>query len=225
MRLPSLHLLDEKGWPAAAGVLLPLTTAAHPRETWAPLLAYLIFNDLASKSDQEDKAAVFDRLHLRAAVAEAFQSLGSDGDQPWRVSARVRLLLAKAVPSIGSKELWSNPDARWLAGVNESDGATYFNKEQLEELASWLQLPALLSAATAELDPDRPAALAKVGESLAEVTAAASGAGYKLDHFLAHLNPRSAMTQSVTQLTPEQTAIRELEPTEEPIEAPLPFNL
>ncbi len=225
LRLPSLHLLEAKGWPATAGVLLPLTSSANPRETWAPVLAYLICNDLASESDTEDKATVFDRLHLRAAVAEAFQSLGSDGDQPWRFAARIRLLLSKTLPSIASKELWTNPDARWLAGMNEAKGVTYFNKEQLEELGSWLQLPALLAAATEQHDSKRPATLAKVGKTLAEVSTAAAGAEYQLDKFLAHFNPPSVVTKSVTEPTPEQKAIRELEPSEEPLEAPLPFKV
>jgi hypothetical protein len=61
----------------------------------------------------------------------------------------VRLLLAESVDleSVRSKEFWAQGDVRWLAGVNDSGGVTYVNKESFEELLCWLQIPGLLGLA------------------------------------------------------------------------------
>ena len=232
LRIPSLQLLPSKIWPPSAVTLLPLTTSAKSEQTWAPVLAYLILNDLAPEPNPEsgaaeDKLAVFDRLILRAALAETFSSLGLEGDQPWRSAARVRLLLADPPASITSKDFWSNPDVRWLAGANESEGKTWVNKEQFEELLSWLQLPALLAAAVEAHDPGRPARLAALDAAISEARAAIAAAGYNLDAFLIQQNPPAPPPPSppVSKLRPEQEAIRELEPSEEPLEAPLPVKV
>ncbi len=227
LRLPSLRLIESKTWPAPAAKLLPLTTSAKSEQTWAPVLAYLILKDLPSgpSSSEAENGATFDQLHLRAAIAETLASLGLEGDQPWRIAARIRLLLA--APSIGSEALWSDPEVRWLAGVNDSDGITYVNKEQFEELVSWLHLPALLAASISEQDPSRTARLAKLNATLAETLQSIAKAGYKLDDFLAHLNPPpppSPPFSKTAKLSPEAQSIRRLEPTEEPLEAPLPFK-
>ena len=91
-----------------------------------------------------------ERTGVAWSVVHCFRST-ADVDA-WRASARVHLLLAqeddptKLIPT--TKLFWQDPDVRWLAGVNESDGNTWFNKEAFEELIVWLQLPALVKAPT-----------------------------------------------------------------------------
>ncbi len=183
LRLPSLGLAAS--WPKPASDLLPLTPHAHSLQTWAPVLAYLLVSQLSAGAT-DDKQQLFDSLLLRAALAESFSSLGMEGDQPWRSAARVRLLLGGST-NIEDQTLWHEPDVRWLTGVNESAGVTYLNKEQFEELLSWLQLPALLS-----LSSNRSSTLNAIHETLGKSLKSIHHAGYRLDVFLASAAERSA---------------------------------
>jgi hypothetical protein len=67
--------------------------------------------------------------------------------------------------------------------VNHVDGTTYFNKEQFEELLTWLQLPALLKIA--EQPSGQVAGLAEIEASVAAAGEAAQAAGYNLEKYLA----------------------------------------
>jgi len=150
-------------------------------DLWAPILAWVLLDSLPGTH----KAAAFDKLQLRSALAEIFSSFGLHGEDAWRAAARVRLLLAQedepARMKPGSEQFWADPDVRWLAGVNESENATYFNKEAFEELVVWLQLPALAA------DARKNAALvieAKLDASLAAIFQAAKASGYNVERFL-----------------------------------------
>ena len=99
----------------------------------------------------------FQRLRLRQPMAEAFETLGMDGESCWRAAARVNLALLpqeagekavskpkKAGEWLGLPvALWEDPEVRWLVGWNEWQGHVYITKEQYEELIWWLKLPQL----------------------------------------------------------------------------------
>jgi len=163
-----------KAFPTAS---LYLPTATKPSETrddlWAPILAWIILHGLPGPY----KATLFDRLQLRAALAEIFPSFGLHGEDAWRAAARVRLLLAaedeptKIRPE--AEHFWADPDVRWLAGVNQSQGETWFNKEAFEQLVLWLHLPILLKPST--IDPDT---------AITTTFKAAETAGYNVDKLL-----------------------------------------
>jgi len=178
--LPSLaHSLSTE-WPTAAAKMLPLgAQSAAAEQTLAPALAYAVLRSLPWPAHPVE---LFDRLKLRAALAEAFTTLGFDGNDAWRAAARVRILLQHVGEcDLRAPKLWSDPDVSWLAGVNESGGATWFNKESFEEMLAWLQLPSLL-----ELVSGKPTKLTLEG---VEATVAASckdaaEAGYNLDKLL-----------------------------------------
>jgi glycosidase len=142
----------------------------------APILAYTLFCSLP----WSNKAALFDRLQLRTTLGEIFQSLGLPGEDAWRAAARVRILLAQYdQPTSPLTELfWTDPDVRWLAGVNDSSGNTYFNKEAFEELLHWLQLPKLLERAI-KSDPT-----VEIESLVTSVSTKAKAAGYDLQLFL-----------------------------------------
>ena len=175
---------------------------AKPEESWAPVLAFLLVNDLTltEEGESQDKVTLFDRLHLRAALAETFSSLGLEGEQPWEMAARVRLLLAASSAEDGSflrlESLWNEPDARWLAGVTEHLGNTYVNKERFEALLSWMQLPTILNAAQTHngAPAELAQALGEIAASMQTVKSAAALAGYNLKDFLHPAN---------TETTPE----------------------
>jgi glycosidase len=111
MRMPSLEALFPKPWTAAARSVLPspspqLTATAM----WGPVLAWCALELLAESIDLEnpERAAldVFDRLRLREPFAQAFSALGFEGEESWRVAARIKVVLltgagvgkAEAVP-------------------------------------------------------------------------------------------------------------------------------
>jgi glycosidase len=82
----------------------------------------------------------FDRLLLRSAFANAFESLGHHGEEAWRLSARLRIALAfpSLLPALHTAAFWDDSDVRWLLGVHTVDGHTYFHKESFESLVEAL---------------------------------------------------------------------------------------
>jgi len=197
-QLPVLANLFSTDWPANSRPILPGKSAASRTERiWAPVLAWLILRGLPARLDP---AKLFDRLLLRRALAEIFSTFGMEGEAKWQAAAQVRLLLTAAanVPNaIETEALFSDPDARWLAGVHESSGVTYFNKEQFEELATWLQLPALLEIAGSEVDEaKRNARIVQIESTIATSYGAAQAAGYKLSAYLAAFEAATAKPAS-----------------------------
>ncbi len=78
--------------------------------------------------------------------------------------------------------LWHDPDVRWLCGVHDAEGHTWFIRERYEELLWWLALPALLRLA-GDTAPN-PAAVEELSRSLARAFNAADAAGYRVDRLL-----------------------------------------
>jgi len=140
-----------------------------------------------------DLAELFDRMMLRPALADIFGSIGMEGDSRWQAASQVRLLLTKGsaiADPMRSAALFGDPDARWLAGINQSNGTTWLNKEQFEELLTWLQVPKLIEIARAtgdepRLKPVQQNALNALEKGVAHAIAAAETAHYQLDAYLA----------------------------------------
>jgi len=175
--LPRLEEDFSADWPLKVCELLPCAEQrVRPDMVWAPVLAWSV---LTSFPDSHDAVAVFDELDLRSCLAEIFSTVGLQGEDAWRAAARVRVLLAhhgeSAAEAIDGERFWADPDVRWLAGVSEASGVTYFNKEQFEELFAWLQLPALLDA-----DAN---ALARIEKRMEHVRDISLQAGYKVREF------------------------------------------
>jgi hypothetical protein len=162
----------------------PGTQADH---AWAPVLAWIVLRSLPLESDA---IAIFDRLELRAALADIFSSLGMEGEAKWRAAAQVRMLLSAPAASVRSETFWSEPDVRWLAGVNTSSGITYINREQFEELLAWLQLPALIKIA--QQKSGQAKSIAELEAAFAATCEAAHAAGYQLDAFIAQGRSKAA---------------------------------
>jgi hypothetical protein len=182
--LPTLIQSLSAALPAPALSIFPTNSPKPADNLWSPILAFLLLRSLPT---QKDPIALFDQLRLRTALANIFSAFGLEGEAKWQAAARVRLLLspAAAAPNaIRTPVLWSEPDIRWLAGVNQSSGTTYFNKERFEEFLAWLQLPTLFTIAQQPL-AQQPAALAALKVSASEAIAAAHAAGYNLDLYLA----------------------------------------
>jgi glycosidase len=98
MRMPVVESLFPAPWTAAARRMLP---SASPQFTatamWGPILAWCALELLGEAVDEESPARaaldLFDRLRLRRTLGEAFRALGFEGEEAWRVAARIKVVL------------------------------------------------------------------------------------------------------------------------------------
>ncbi len=205
LRLPCLERIFSTAWPASVRYTLPSNEPGSRLElTWTPALAFVVLRSLPAEGE---RMAIFDKLHLRAALADIFSSMGLEDEQTWRMAARIRILLWLAEnpsASIETKEFWSDPDIRWIASVNESKGKTYFNKELFEELLSWVQLPALLEIA--RQNSGESEAIDELEAAITRACHAADDAAYNLDAYLKLLagEPEEAAVGTAKESTPRK---------------------
>ena len=163
-------------------------TATSPA-AWAPVLAWCLLRPVA---------VAFDSAQLRQALSSAFATHGLVSDETWKAAARVRLLLSPTPPSTDPADFagfpepfWNDPEVRWLAGVTEASGKSYFQKESLEGLLVWLALPDLI------LQPHK---IPTLTNHLAEAFTRARLGGYQVSHVLAGT---SVPVEVSTALAPE----------------------
>ena len=98
MRVPALESLFSSPWTSAARRMLPCSSPQLTGTSmWGPVIAWCSLQLLARSIDSADPARValdlFDRLRLRAPLAHAFAALGFEGEESWRVAARIKVLL------------------------------------------------------------------------------------------------------------------------------------
>jgi hypothetical protein len=181
VRIPVLLTTIAPILPRPGCAMLPSNKPSVVKDrVWAPVLAWLLARSLLLEGFD---VHAFDTLQCKSAFAEIFSAVAMDHETAWRAAARVRLLLVFPEPqALESMAFWSDPDARWLLGANESGGVTYFNKECFEEMVCWLQLPALLAyARQTDASPDD---LEAIGVEIEEQARKAERAGYNLKKLL-----------------------------------------
>jgi glycosidase len=98
MRMPTGESLFPAPWTAAARRVLPSTSPQLTATAmWGPVLAWCALDLLSGSIDSAQSPRValdlFDRLRLRAPLAHAFAALGFEGEEAWRVAARIKVLL------------------------------------------------------------------------------------------------------------------------------------
>ena len=96
MRLPVIESLFTQPSSAAVRRTLPSSSpAAGATAMWGPILSWCVLDLLAETLDGERKAQValdlFDRLRLREPIAQAHAALGLEGEEGWRVAARMKV--------------------------------------------------------------------------------------------------------------------------------------
>jgi glycosidase len=101
MRVPALESLFPAPWTAAARRVLPSSSPQFTATAmWGPVLGWCALELLAESIDAELPQPValdlFDRLRLREPFAQAFGVLGFEGEEGWRVAARIKVLLLSA---------------------------------------------------------------------------------------------------------------------------------
>ena len=98
MRMPQVEALAPAPWAAAARRMLPSPSPqVTATEMWGPVLGWCALQLLAEQADAKHTGRtaldLFDRLRLREPFAHAFAALGFEGEEAWRVSARIKVLL------------------------------------------------------------------------------------------------------------------------------------
>ena len=177
MRIPAIEALFPAPWTAAARRMLPspspqLTATAM----WGPVLGWCALELLAESIDVENPERValdlFDRLRLREPFAQAFTALGFEGEEGWRVAARIKVVLLTGA-GVGKPEeapaephpllrLASRPSRRNRQRLRRKStcplgrsGASFCSRSQIpsssRDSRSWHQFPK--RAAAAEVFP------------------------------------------------------------------------
>jgi glycosidase len=206
LRLPSLESAFPKPWPESAREVFG---SSSPRKNAgaivAPALAAVALGWVLlqlESTHQDEKLNAFERLHLRKVLANSFQAMQVEGEDSWRVAARLRLLLANepenTVAAVASTSVLqklvalmdSDPEVRWLTGVHGAGSTTYFIKEPFEQLMWWLQLPRLIESASSP-NPDKKSLARIAGEVQAGCVAAAK-AGYDVEKLQKEIRPPAA---------------------------------
>jgi hypothetical protein len=123
-------LLEACGNAFAAGAEAPVRGAREPRAAVAAAAGD------GSATGPAAALRLFDELLLRDAVARAARGHGVEGEDAWRLAARVRAMLAH--PDAGAnaqawRALLADEDARYAAGLGEDATAA--------EAPRWLRLP------------------------------------------------------------------------------------
>ena len=98
MRMPQVEAQFPAPWTAAARRMLPSPSPQFTATAmWGPVLAWCALQLLAEfiDKDRPEQTALdlFDRLRLREPFAHALAALGFEGEEAWRVAARIKVLL------------------------------------------------------------------------------------------------------------------------------------
>ena len=160
-RLGALEARGRRRWPLSVGAVLPVGSRpshlAHAAgRAWAALEALALARD--PSAPHAAAVALFDALLLRQAIAKPLHARGCDAEQGWMHAARVRAAFAhrrredeRPDPTTGRapRQAWiDDPEIRWLLGVHEHQGVTWFQQEGFEHLHWFQALLELLSLST-----------------------------------------------------------------------------
>ncbi|HEY1987695.1 MAG TPA: alpha-amylase family glycosyl hydrolase [Terracidiphilus sp.] len=152
-RLAASEALFPTPWDSAARRTLPNSSPQVPATAlWGPVLGWCLLYVLAESVSTENPERIalelFNRLRLREPFAQAFNALGADGEQGWRASARLKVLL----------------DAR--AALTEKTPATESKIGAKPKLPSSPSLDAASQALASEAASKTPSAGASITQSL-----------------------------------------------------------
>ncbi len=207
LKLPVLEAGFKGKWPeAATGVLPGLNSKDQSDALWAQLISAAVLRWMLLQLHMKDSVKkgektpdAFEKLYLRKPLAKAFQGFHLHGEDSWRAASRMRLLTREDQPSTQSAlhillaHLEQDAEVRWLAGVHEAEGKTYFVKEPFEQLLWWIQLPKFT---TTEAFAAKSTVLTDAVDQAEKGSAAALAAGYDYTKLLANAKPQVETSSS-----------------------------
>ena len=227
IRIPAVEAGSAEAWPEAAREILP---SASPRTNagaiWAPAVAAIVLQwilpqvsepshvTVASEAGfSEKRPDAFEKMHLRKPLARAFEGFQLQGEEGWKAASRVRLLVhddpqkPAAALDLLVEHLQKSAETRWLAGVHEATGKTYFVKESFEQLLWWIQLPKLLRVKDLT---QASAVFTEMEQGVETGSAAALAAGYEYDKLLKNAaNPPGRIAAAATSVLKEDRGLCE----------------
>jgi hypothetical protein len=137
--LPAVEAFFATPWTAAARRVLP---SRSPQLTatalWGPVLAWVAQETLAESVDSAHSAItalrvtalrVFDELHLRQPLGQALAALGFEGEEPWRVAARVKVALLVEAGAFAGEDSSAKPPSP-AKGVGKAEPSVAKNAEE-----------------------------------------------------------------------------------------------
>ena len=156
MRMPVIEATFTHPWTPAARRVLPSPSPQFTATAiWGPLLGWCVLELLAesidAESPQQTALDLFDRLRLREPFAQAFGSLGFEGEEGWRVAARIKVVLLSEA-GIGQPET--------PAASEEEGGFSVPEKKAEVEAVPVSEADAAAPTPVAETAPQERAALA-----------------------------------------------------------------
>jgi hypothetical protein len=171
----------EAGWRAAARIKVVLLAE---RETGRATPETGRTAAETSKPPSPEPAAAQDARGTATETREGFKPVHAavETGKPSEPETKTTVA-ADARPVAGlPRVLWTDPDVRWLTGVHDAGGHTYFVCEPYEELLWWLQMPALLRIAS-EPSPNR-AEIRALNDEVHAASESAKKAEFRLDEML-----------------------------------------
>jgi glycosidase len=133
MRIPAIEALFPLPWTVAARRVLPSPSPQFTATAmWGPVYGWCVLELLAESinADNPERVALdlFDRLRLREPFAQAFSRLGFEGEEGWRVAARIKVVLLTGA-GVGKEEAPSSSGAESEAAAEvplaEADAAAH----------------------------------------------------------------------------------------------------
>ncbi|TLN17853.1 hypothetical protein FDZ74_07255 [bacterium] len=172
---------------------------AQPLDSWFVMLAWIFTHHLGKLAGLKDYAeqsqSWFDEWKLGKALADCAVSFGMEDAAAWRLIATTRLLIRQQGWYSRSGKLttrqvledWLNDtEIQQFLGINRYKDVLWFNKEAFDQLTHWMNLLAVLDAAS-----DENATAAELVETLvgsSEITstlkAAAAVSDYRVTKLL-----------------------------------------
>ena len=139
MRIPIIEAAFAQPWTAAARRVLPSPSPQFTATAmWGPLLGWCVLELLAESIDAEapEKKALdlFDRLRLREPFGKAFAALGFDGEEGWRVAARIKVVLLSVggVGKVATSAAETEEDAEAISAFDSESPAAGDEVVQVE---------------------------------------------------------------------------------------------
>ena len=194
----------EAGWRAAARI--KILVLVESKKAAAADLSATEKATTAAESEKQSKLA--ESVQPEPAAPKAPEQIAPAAAKPVAVSSKSTATKATAAasPVVGGlpRELWSDPDVRWLTGAHEAGEDTYVVLEPFEELAWWLQLPMLLRIA--DNATPRKAEVEQVSATVKASIAVVEKAGYRLQSMLGEVKPPMLTEIPATEESDQATA-------------------
>jgi len=160
MRIPAIEALFPSPWTAAARRVLPSPSPQFTATAmWGPVLAWCVLELLAESidADHPEQMALdlFDRLRLREPFAQAFAVLGFDGEEGWRVAARIKvvLLTGAGVGKLEAPAVKVQPKLAGKTAAKNVEGSASASEEPAKTAEEGSEIPPALWPALWN-DPD-----------------------------------------------------------------------